>query len=260
MTSVDLSKIEGKPIKRGSHSSPSNGCCVMEMVAYAAGEKHTDRPACACPLITSFAISLNDSMRTDDEREALRPLIIGIAGSRGSSALELRRAHVIVYWFVRVALPENFEFIGELSRAEDVWPVWLAESLRASWAALKPHCAALRAVSPITDRTSALAAREAVRAAREAARDALDALAALAARDALDALAALAALDALDARDALDALAALDALDARDALDALVPSAHPLRVRAEEFRTKRTADLVALIARLCEMKDEEAAA
>lgn len=49
----------------GSHNSREHGMCVMEAVAFLAGEEHTDRPQCADEIITQLAIVINDS--TDDK-------------------------------------------------------------------------------------------------------------------------------------------------------------------------------------------------
>ncbi len=67
----------------GSHGSREDGMCVMECVAYIAGEEHTDQPACACPLITQLAIWVNDTCRSDQERnERLSPHMFRLAVSR----------------------------------------------------------------------------------------------------------------------------------------------------------------------------------
>src|SRR4051794_7375102 len=97
---VDLAAIE---LKAGSHTSPGDGLCVMEAVAYFAGEPHSDHPACASPVITSFAMRLND--RWDDEaRQRLKPFIPRIVGTR-DPALEETRRYLLVDWSVRTFAP-----------------------------------------------------------------------------------------------------------------------------------------------------------
>lgn len=52
-----LKKIANLSLKSGSHKAPNNGlvdACVMEAVAYVAGEKWSDHPGCACPVISAF--------------------------------------------------------------------------------------------------------------------------------------------------------------------------------------------------------------
>jgi len=68
-------------LDRGGHESWEKGACVMEAVAYVAGEPFSDHPACASPVITSFLISWNDSL-PDDQRQMLKPYIPRIVGTK----------------------------------------------------------------------------------------------------------------------------------------------------------------------------------
>ncbi|MBO6781820.1 MAG: hypothetical protein JJ899_00845 [Alphaproteobacteria bacterium] len=54
--------------------------CVMSFVALLAGERHTDRPATACPVITTFVIKINDAIDCDT-RQRLKPLAHDILGT-----------------------------------------------------------------------------------------------------------------------------------------------------------------------------------
>jgi len=65
---------------RGSHEA-GDGACLMEMTSLLAGEKHGARPACACPVITAFAVRLNDGM-PDDLRQMLKPYAPAFIGTR----------------------------------------------------------------------------------------------------------------------------------------------------------------------------------
>ena len=56
---------------KGSHSPTDGEMCVMEAVAYVAGEPWSDAPKCACPVITAFLVSWNDSLPSDAERDRL---------------------------------------------------------------------------------------------------------------------------------------------------------------------------------------------
>lgn len=49
-----LARIAEISLSSGSHEPPNGEfqACVMEAVAYVAGEMWADRPACACPVIT----------------------------------------------------------------------------------------------------------------------------------------------------------------------------------------------------------------
>jgi len=98
-----LSKIG--PLQSGAHPSVEAGACVMEAVAFIAGEPWSDHPKCACPVISTFLRSWNDAL-PDDERDALlRPLIPSLVGTKSTKAVETRRALMCADWLVRVHTP-----------------------------------------------------------------------------------------------------------------------------------------------------------
>jgi hypothetical protein len=70
MTTPDFIPVLG----HGSHPSPEFGACVMEMVAFLAGEKHTDSPICVLPELRTLAIYVNDFV-SDDNRSRIALLI-----------------------------------------------------------------------------------------------------------------------------------------------------------------------------------------
>lgn len=83
----------------GCHETREQGMCVMEAVAYIAGEEHSDYPECACPVITGMAIVLNDHCYSDNERNGLLgPLLFRIAGSRGTEEQQQIRNVVALCW------------------------------------------------------------------------------------------------------------------------------------------------------------------
>ena len=61
-------------LSHGSHDNPKQGACVMEMVAFLAGEPHTDQPSCVLPVIRNLAINVNDFV-SDDNRNRIAMLI-----------------------------------------------------------------------------------------------------------------------------------------------------------------------------------------
>ncbi len=94
------------PLSKGAHKHEDEGACVMEAVAYVAGEPWTDRPACACPVISAFMRAWNDDLPTDADRDRLlRPLIPRLAGSRATPEVETCRAWLAVDWLVRTCAP-----------------------------------------------------------------------------------------------------------------------------------------------------------
>jgi hypothetical protein len=58
--------------------------CFMSFVALLGGERHTDKPVCASPLIRSLAIRVNDAMPWD-VRQRLKPFAARIVGTNDGS-------------------------------------------------------------------------------------------------------------------------------------------------------------------------------
>src|SRR4051812_33719151 len=104
-TRIDLEKfLSTLVLKGGAHSSLEQGACVMEAVAFVAGEPHSDTPSCASEAIGAFMRSWNDSLN-DTDRQMLKPLIPKLVGSKASAAIESKRAYLAVDWYVRVFTP-----------------------------------------------------------------------------------------------------------------------------------------------------------
>jgi hypothetical protein len=66
--------------------------CVMSFVALLAGERHTDHPASASPLIRNLAIPVNDAM-PQEVRQHLKPFAVRILGTNDGRDRE--RAEVL---------------------------------------------------------------------------------------------------------------------------------------------------------------------
>ena len=97
-----LKKIEGLSLKSGAHS-PNSTFCVMEAVAYIAGEPWSDHPECTCPVITAFMVNWNDSLPTDADRDRLlKPLIPRLVGTRNKSLEENARSCALIGWCVPI--------------------------------------------------------------------------------------------------------------------------------------------------------------
>ncbi len=100
-------------LSAGKHHSPDKGVCVMELASMLAGERYTDRPRSACPVIGSFLRQYND--RTDDERrQDLYEYASRVVGTRGDRALARRRAAACL------------DFIRARRRMDalELWPCW----------------------------------------------------------------------------------------------------------------------------------------
>ncbi len=76
--------------------------CVMSLVALMAGERHSDRPDCACTVITAYAIKLNDAL-DDEMRQTLKPFAPRIIGTR--DGYEAERARFMVGRILRDVVP-----------------------------------------------------------------------------------------------------------------------------------------------------------
>jgi hypothetical protein len=222
---MNLALLETISLEHGAHQSFEEGACAMEAVAYIAGEKFSDHPQCACPVIASFMRSWNDSLRTDEDRNRLlKPLISKVIGTRGSKALEKRRSMAALDWYIRVWLP-----------------AWL--KLCPATAPLGLEIAAL----PVITKENAAAAGKKVQAASSSA-DAAWAAAGAAAWDAARAAAGAAAWDAARAAagaaawDAAWAAAGAAAWDAAWAIFA--PTVEELQLSATQ-----------LVLALCDMAD-----
>lgn len=79
--------------------------CAMEMVAWLAGEPHSDEPACACPVIAAFVRACNDAMSDQARNRHLRPLVPRLVNTRSGASVEQRRGLVVADGLVRELLP-----------------------------------------------------------------------------------------------------------------------------------------------------------
>lgn len=113
-----LKKFE---LKSGGHKSIDEGACVMEMVSYLANEPWSDHPKCACPVLTGYAIRINDKF-ADADRQKLKPLITKLIGTRSTDAIQIKRKQLIMWRNVTATFP----FVLDLIKLPE-----LAEKLRA---------------------------------------------------------------------------------------------------------------------------------
>ena len=143
-----LKLVDTLPLLSGSHPSFDNGACAMEMVAFLAGEPHSDSPTCACPVVAAFVRRLNDGIKGDERRtELLRPVLARLVGSRSTRDVERRRGWLAADWALRHAVPLMLDLHPELAT----------------------HAAALRACDQVVDKATAEAARLRAGEARSAA-------------------------------------------------------------------------------------------
>jgi hypothetical protein len=206
VTIVDdrLALLEALQLDRGSHEDWEHGACVMEAVAYVAGEPWSDHPKCASPIITSFLIGWNDAL-PDDQRQILKPYIPRLVGTRVTAADDEQRAWILTDWLARECAPAWLRLAGLTAEAESFERLAPILDFDAAQTA-QPALDAARTKSAAAWAAAWPAARDAVwPAARDAAWDAAWAAAWAAARDAAGAAARDAAWAA--ARDAAGAAA-----------------------------------------------------
>ena len=93
-------------LKYGAHDDRDDGMCAMELVAFLAGEQHTDHPDCACPVLTGYTIRLNDAM-PEAWRQQLKPYLPLLIGTRDGR--EPERAALLAWRAIRVFMPMVLE-------------------------------------------------------------------------------------------------------------------------------------------------------
>ena len=72
---------------RGTGSRETGDLCIMSLVAYLAGERHSHDPRCVSPFIRKFAIQLNDGS-SDLLRQDLKPFAPRIIGTNDEHDFE----------------------------------------------------------------------------------------------------------------------------------------------------------------------------
>jgi hypothetical protein len=114
MKAVDIAEITLQP---GSHNTREDGLCVMEAVAWLAGEKHSDMPKCASPVISQYCQVLNDA--GPEFRERLKPYIYKIIGTV-SPELDQARGFIAADYAVRVFAPIALRHAGLTQEANSL--------------------------------------------------------------------------------------------------------------------------------------------
>jgi hypothetical protein len=210
-------------LRVGAHDENTDGeMCVMEAVAYIAGEPWSDHPQCASPVIAAFLHAWNDGLN-DDDRQALKQYVPRLIGTRTDEETESRLAWMATDWLVRVHTPAWLRLAGLTGHADAL--AGLPELTAGSQVpSIKPAIEAAQ-------KDAAAARAAAWGAALAAAWDAALAAAWDAARDAARAAARDAAWDAAWGA----ALAAARAAALAAARDALAPTVTELQASAHDL-------------------------
>ena len=162
-------------LDHGAHAPDREaGMCAMEAVAYIAGEPWSDHPQCACPVISAFMRTWNDGLPDEERTALLLPLIPRLVGTRGSKALEARRATMAADWLVRVHTPAWLRLAGLTAQADalsglpEITDFANTPSLRGPLEAARKDAAAAWAAARDAARDAAwAAARDAAKAGLE---------------------------------------------------------------------------------------------
>ena len=101
----------------GDHSTPDVGMCVMEAVAWLAGEEHSAEPECVSPVIRAFAVSWNDSLPGPDRDRLLKPLIPDMVGTNKGPEVDEQLAWIVINWLVHVNAPAWLRLAGLTGQA-----------------------------------------------------------------------------------------------------------------------------------------------
>jgi len=94
-------------LARGAHEDRSDGLCLLEAVAWFAGESHSDHPACVSPVLAAYGRHLNDVL-PDESRRLLIPAMSHTAGD----GLDKARGYLALDWLIRVYTPAWLDLAG----------------------------------------------------------------------------------------------------------------------------------------------------
>jgi hypothetical protein len=81
----------------GRHDGPGAVVCIMELASMLAGERFSDHPVSVCPIVGAILRAYNDDI-DQGRRPDLYRYAAESVGTRGSYALQLRRARHAIAW------------------------------------------------------------------------------------------------------------------------------------------------------------------
>ena len=114
MTTLDLDRLH---LYSGGHAADQGQFCLLEAAARLAGEPHTDHPTCVSQVLASAGRTLNDAIKDQAERDALKdclPLMLNTAGD----GLDEQRSALAWAWVVNVYVPTWLRLAGLETEAQ----------------------------------------------------------------------------------------------------------------------------------------------
>ena len=105
-----LAVLDTTVLTVGKHTSPKDGMCWAELVAYIAGEPHSDHPTCTSSVLADMGRKLNDSL-PDDKRQRLVPLTVEAVGT-AVDGHDQARGLLAMDWLIRVYTPTWLRLAG----------------------------------------------------------------------------------------------------------------------------------------------------
>jgi hypothetical protein len=84
-------------LEPGTHASPYDGVCVVELASVLAGEEFSDHPRCVCEVIAGLLRSWNDRAGHFD-RQRLVPYASRVIGSRAGRKVTRVRRDICLSW------------------------------------------------------------------------------------------------------------------------------------------------------------------
>ncbi|HZO79295.1 MAG TPA: hypothetical protein VFB39_14735 [Solirubrobacteraceae bacterium] len=100
-------------LSRGTHKSPEEGACVMELASMLADEPFSDHPKSVCPLIAAFLRDYNDSV-PGDHRQDLYRYAAAVVGTRGPMSVRRARAAHLSAWTLEMRRRRYAAFMPNL--------------------------------------------------------------------------------------------------------------------------------------------------
>ena len=113
---LTLDEFKRIKLAGGGHNDRSAGeLCTMEAVAWLAGEPHSAKPQCACPVIGAFIRTWQDKLADDMLEELCRDMVPQLVNSRVGDDATDRRAVLVADWCQRVVLPLWCDLVPSLA-------------------------------------------------------------------------------------------------------------------------------------------------